>query len=76
MKGHLRERSPGWAIILDQQDPETGKRRRKWHSFKGTKRKAQIECSRLITGIADGTHLEPNKITLTAFLARWLDHIT
>ena len=27
-------------------DPETGERRRKWHSFTGTKRGAQIECSR------------------------------
>jgi hypothetical protein len=35
MKGHIRERSPGhWAIILDIPDPQTGKRRRKWHSFK------------------------------------------
>jgi hypothetical protein len=38
MKGHIRERSPGcWAIILDIPNPKTGKRRRKWHSFKGTK---------------------------------------
>jgi len=47
VKGHIRERSPGhWAIILDMRDPATGKRKRKWHSFKGTKREAQIECSR------------------------------
>ena len=45
MKGHIRERSPGrWAIILDIRDPETGKRKRKWHSFAGGKREAQIEC--------------------------------
>jgi hypothetical protein len=38
MKGHIRERSPGHcAIILDQRDPATGQRRRKWHSFKGPK---------------------------------------
>ena len=37
MRGHIRERSPGhWAIIIDLHDPATGKRRRKWHSFKGT----------------------------------------
>jgi hypothetical protein len=48
MKGSIRERSPGhWAIILDQRDPATGKR--KWHSFKGTKRQAETERSRLIT---------------------------
>jgi integrase len=76
MKGSIRERSPGhWAIIIDQRDPSTGERKRKWHSFKGTKRAAQIECSRLITAVAGGTYLEPNKITLAACLSRWLDHI-
>jgi integrase len=76
MKGHIRERSPGhWAIILDAADPQTGKRKRRWHSFQGTKRQAQIECARLISAIQGGTHLEPNKITLAAFLSRWLDHI-
>jgi integrase len=76
MKGSIRERSPGhWAIILDLPDPATGKRKRKWHSFEGTKREAQIECSRLVTAINGGTYLEPNKITVAAFLSRWLDHI-
>jgi integrase len=76
MRGHIRERSRGhWAIILDQRDPATGKRRRKWHSFEGTRRQAQIECSRLITAVTGGTYIEQNKITLSAFLSRWLDHI-
>jgi hypothetical protein len=49
MRGHIRERSRGhWAIILDSRDPQTGKRRRRWHSHVGTKRSAQIECARLI----------------------------
>jgi hypothetical protein len=48
MKGHIRERSRGrWAIVLDTRD-STGKRKRRWHSFVGTKREAQIECARLI----------------------------
>jgi integrase len=76
MKGHLKERSPGhWAIIIDVPDPATGKRRRKWHSFKGTKRQAQIECARLISGVHAGTYLEPSKTTLAQFLDRWLEHI-
>jgi hypothetical protein len=53
MRGHIRERSPGhWAIVLESRDPQTGKRKHKWHSFKGTKREARIECSRLITEAA------------------------
>jgi Phage integrase, N-terminal SAM-like domain/Arm DNA-binding domain len=76
MRGHLRERSPGhWAIVLEQRDPSTGKRKRKWHSFKGTKRQAQTECARLIATMKDGTYIEPSKITVAQFLDRWLDHI-
>jgi integrase len=75
MKGHIRERSPGhWGIVLDVPDAATGKRRRKWHSFKGTKRGAQIECARLIAVISGGQYQEPSKTTLAEFLERWLDH--
>ena len=73
MKGHIRERSPGhWAIVLDVRDVETGKRKRRWHSFTGTKRAAQIESARLISQLSCGTYLEPNKTTLAQFLDRWL----
>jgi integrase len=73
MKGHIRERSPGhWAIVLDVRDPATGKRRRKWHSFAGTKRQAQIECARLISEMQRGSYLEPSKTTVAQFLDRWL----
>ena len=76
MKGHIRERSSGhWAIVLDIRDPETGKRKRKWHSFAGTKREAQIERSRLVTEFAQGSYVEPSKTTLAAFLDQWLTHI-
>jgi integrase len=74
LKGHIRERSPGhWAIVLDLRDPGTGTRRRKWHSFQGTKRQAQIECARLISNLQSGQYQEPSKITVSAFLERWLD---
>ncbi|TSE03755.1 site-specific integrase [Mesorhizobium intechi] len=74
MKGHITERSPGkWAIVLDLHT-ETGKRRRKWHSFSGTKRQAQEECARLVTEIKHGIYLEPDKTTLADYLDRWLKH--
>jgi integrase len=75
MKGHIRERSPGrWAIIFDLHD-DAGKRKRKWHAFKGTKRQAQIECARLISELQQGTYIEPNKTTLSQFLDCWLADI-
>ncbi|MGA8649166.1 MAG: tyrosine-type recombinase/integrase [Xanthobacteraceae bacterium] len=76
MKGHIRERSLGrWAIVLEMRDPETGRRKRKWHSFSGTKRQAQSECARLICEVNGGTYVEPTKITLVQFLDRWLDDV-
>jgi integrase len=73
MKGHIRERSPGhWAIVLDVHDPETGMRKRRWHSFAGTKREAQAECARLVTELKGGSYVDPSKETMSHFLDRWL----
>jgi integrase len=72
----IGERTPGhWAIILEQQDPVTGKRKRKWHSFQGTKREAVVERARLITEMASGTYLEPSKTMLAEYLDKWLEHM-
>lgn len=76
MRGHLRERSPGrWAIVIDVRDPTTGKRKRKWHSFIGTKRQAQVECAKLIAESKNGTALDPAKVMLREYLERWLAHM-
>lgn len=76
MRGHIRERSPGnWAIVLDLKDLATGKRRRKWHSFKGTKRAAQIRCAQLIAEMSKGDYSEPTKLTIARFFDQWLDHV-
>jgi integrase len=75
MKGHIRQRSPGhWAIVLDTRD-ETGKRKRKWISYQGTKRQAQIECARLIAQTQGGLAIEPSKSTLAQYLQHWLGHV-
>jgi hypothetical protein len=82
MKGHIRERSRGhWAIVIDVRDPQTGKRKRRWHSFEGTKRQAQIECARLVSELQHGGAIEPSRITVGQFLDRferdWLaTHVT
>ncbi|MHC2241110.1 site-specific integrase [Bradyrhizobium elkanii] len=63
-----------WSIIIELPD-DTGKRNRRWHPFKGTKKDAQTECARLLTEIKEGRDLEPNKVTTGDFLDRWLIHI-
>src|SRR5262249_28465313 len=76
MKGHIRERSPGhWAIVIDVRDAEGGKRKQRWHSFEGNKRQAQDECARLITELKNGTAVEPSRMTVAAFLERWIEHM-
>jgi Phage integrase, N-terminal SAM-like domain len=52
-----------------------GVKRRKWHSFKGSKREAQRECARLIAEISKGSYVEPSKTSLAEFLDRWLEAI-
>jgi integrase len=75
MRGHITERSPGtWAIVLDLPNPENGKRRRKWHTFKGTKRQAETECARLIAEMDGGSYIEPSKTTVREFFEAWLKH--
>jgi integrase len=75
MRGHLRERSPGrWAIVIDLHDV-AGKRRRKWHSFRGTRREAQVKCAELIAALSQGGYVEPTKVTVSEFararVAQW-----
>jgi integrase len=75
MKGHVRERGKGnWYAVLSVRDPETGKRKVQWRSLPGCKGKkeAQIECSRLITEIADGSFVVSNQTTLAEWINHWL----
>jgi hypothetical protein len=76
MKGHIRERSPGhWAIVIDVRDAQTGERKRRWHSFAGTKKQAESERVRLLAAQEAGTAVEPSRLTVAAFLEKWLAHI-
>jgi integrase len=71
MRGHIRERSPGhWAIVIDVRDA-AGQRKRRWHSFAGTKREAQIECARLISEQQGGGAVDPSRVTIGQFLDRF-----
>jgi integrase len=61
--------------VIDVRDPATGKRKRKWHAVRGTKREAQVECARLISGLQEGTCVDPSRMTIAAYLGHWLDYM-
>jgi hypothetical protein len=76
MKGYIRRTAGHWAIIIEMRDPETGKRKRKWHSFAGTEKQVKIERARLITEQQNGTAIESSsRMTVPAFLERWIEHM-
>jgi integrase len=73
MRGHIRRRGArSWELKYDAgTDPLTGKRRVRYVSFKGTKREAQLELTRLVAQEAAGASIDPSKATLSEFLDRW-----
>ena|SRR5215831_15268128 len=76
MRGSIIQRGArSWAIIVDERDAVSGKRRRRWHSHKGTRKSAEAECARLIAALKAGTHVDPTRETVAAFLDRWLEHM-
>lgn len=73
MSGHIRRRGDKtWELKFDLgTDALTGKRHTRYHSFKGTKREAEIELTRLKASSDEGEYIDASKETLSQFLGRW-----
>ena len=73
MTGHVRRRGArSWEVKFDiGTDPKTGKRLTRYHSFKGTKREAEAELTRLKASADRGIYLDQSKLTVADFLERW-----
>jgi len=71
--GHIRRRGKrSWQLKFDAgTDPQAGRRITKYHSFKGSKREAEVELTRLLASADRGAYVDPSKITLNEFLDRW-----
>ena len=69
-----REEERGnWQFIIDlEPDPITGKRRRRYEEFRGTRRKAERELSRMVHVAETGPTVDPTRETVAEFLERWL----
>jgi hypothetical protein len=73
MTGHIRRRGKAsWELKFDVgADPMSGARRIRYRSFKGQKRTAELELARLVSENAAGESVDPSKMTVAEFLARW-----
>jgi integrase len=66
------QRSPGsWSLRFDVPS-ENGRRKQKRVTFRGTKREAEKELSRLLHLVNSGGYLEPTKLTTADYLRDWL----
>ena len=74
-QGHIRQQGEGsWEIKFDLgRDPLTGRRITKYVTFRGTKRKAQDELTRLLSQRNEGSYVEPTKMTVAQYLHHWLE---
>jgi hypothetical protein len=53
-------------------DPETGKRRQKWHQGYSTKRAAEAALTDVLSRLGRGEYVEPSRETIATFLDEWL----
>ena len=75
MQGNITRRGKSsWRLKFDLgRDPRTGKRDTKFVTVQGTKRQAQLELTRLLAGIAEGTFVDPSRLTLADYLRTWIE---
>lgn len=67
------DKAEAWTIVLElPPNPKTGKRRQKWVSVKGTHTDAQKRLTELLHEMDTGRIVRPGKLTLAAFMERWL----
>ena len=75
MRGSVVKKNDHWYVVIEDKDPATGKRIRRWHSGYRTKREAETACNELATAMQRGEYLAPNKQTVGDFSEEWLDTI-
>jgi integrase len=75
MRGHVTKPKGRnrWYVVIDVGiNPETGRRRQKWHGSWSSKKDAEQALARLLGDVHDGTYVEPQRVTVRSFfLDEW-----
>ncbi|MGH9053349.1 MAG: Arm DNA-binding domain-containing protein [Acidimicrobiia bacterium] len=75
-RGCVTRRGGSWVVIVSETDPETGKRRRRYHSGYRTKKEAEQARTEMLGRMDRGTYVRPMSLTVGQFLTeRWLPAI-
>jgi len=76
MRGSVVKKGNHWYVIIEQRDPQTGKRKRKWHSGFRTKREAEAARIEILSRLQRGTYIHPSRLTFGDYLVNeWLPAI-
>lgn len=70
--GHVQKRTKNsWTLYYDLPRGRDGKRRQKTATVRGSRKDAERELKRIEYELLAGTHIEPNLLTLEAYLDQW-----
>ncbi|TPW12435.1 MAG: site-specific recombinase XerD, partial [Acidimicrobiaceae bacterium] len=72
MRGSVVKKNDRWYVVIEDRDPATGKRKRRWHSGFRTKREAQAACNELAAAMQRGDYLQANRQTVGEFVEEWM----
>ena len=76
MRGSIQKRGKNsWRLVFDLERDQAGKRRQKAITYRGSKREAEAELSRVLAEIERGGFVDPGKITVAEYYERWLTHV-
>ncbi|MGI8870498.1 MAG: Arm DNA-binding domain-containing protein [Mycobacteriales bacterium] len=76
MRGSIVKRGKGYSVVVElDRDPDTGKRRQRWHSGYRTKRDAERALAELAGSVHTGSYVPRTRATVADLAAEWLDAI-
>jgi integrase len=73
VRGSVVKRGVSYSVVVDlDRDPQTGKRRQKWHSGFRTKREAERALAEMVDAVNRGTYVAKTRQTVGEFVVEWL----
>ncbi|MCC7202404.1 MAG: site-specific integrase [Nitrospirae bacterium] len=71
MRGHIRKRGKRYAVVIDTEPDEAGKRRQKWFSHR-TRKEAETHLTNLLSQLLGGGTIPTHKLKTGEYLDQWL----